>query len=126
MCSSDLLLYDFVHVRLLDFSSVRFLHFCASRLEFRMYLCAHAFYIRTQARSMCTHTTDLCTLAYVCAHIVVPRNPNLGFLLGFSVCIFEIYHVRLNIVENLGFETAPKRCEIHSKPQSLMQKTCLS
>ena len=83
------LLYDFVHVRLLDFSSVHFLHFCASRLEFRMYLCAHAFYIRTQARSMCTHTTDLCTLAYVCAHIVVPRNPNLGFLF-LVLCFFHI------------------------------------
>ena len=41
-------------------------------------------------------------------------------------CVFEIYHVRLYIVEKLGFEMAPRRCEIHSKPRSLMQKTFLS
>ena len=41
-------------------------------------------------------------------------------------CMFsEIYHVKLYIVEKLGFGTAPKQCGIHSKPQSLMQKTFL-
>ena len=38
----------------------------------------------------------------------------------------KIYHVKLFIVEKMGFGTAPRRCEIHSKPQSLLQKTCLS
>ena len=26
----------------------------------------------------------------------------------------------------MGFGTAPRQCEIHSKPQSLLQKTCFS
>ena len=39
---------------------------------------------------------------------------------------FEMYHVRLYIVKKMGFGVAPKRCGIHSKPQPLLQKTCLS
>ena len=45
----------------------------------------------------------------------------MGFL-----CILKMYHVRLLIVDKMGFGTAPKRCGIHSKPQPLLQKTCLS
>ena len=37
----------------------------------------------------------------------------------------KIYNVRLFIVEKMRFEMAPRRCGIHSKPQSLLQKTCL-
>ena len=44
----------------------------------------------------------------------------MGFL-----CVLKMYHVRLFIVEKMGFGMAPKRCGIHSKPQSLLQKTCL-
>ena len=44
----------------------------------------------------------------------------MGFL-----CVLKMYHVRLFIVEKMGFGMAPKRCEIHSKPQPLLQKTCL-
>ena len=44
----------------------------------------------------------------------------MGFL-----CILKMYHVRLYIVEKMGFGTAPRRCGIHSKPQPLLQKTCL-
>ena len=29
-------------------------------------------------------------------------------------------------MEKMGFGMAPKRCGIHSKPQPLLQKTCLS
>ena len=39
--------------------------------------------------------------------------------------ILKIYHVRLFIVEKIGFETVPRRCGIHSKPQSLLQKIFL-
>ena len=28
--------------------------------------------------------------------------------------------------EKMGFGTTPRRCGIHSKPQPLLQKTCLS
>ena len=45
----------------------------------------------------------------------------MGFL-----CVLKMYHVRLYIVEKMGFGTAPRRCGIHSKPRSLLQKTCLS
>ena len=36
------------------------------------------------------------------------------------------YHVRLFIVEKIGFGAAPKQCGIHSKPQPLLQKTFIS
>ena len=39
--------------------------------------------------------------------------------------VLKMYHVRLFIVEKMEFGMAPRRCEIHSKPQSLLQKTCL-
>ena len=42
------------------------------------------------------------------------------------LCVLKMYHVRLFIVEKMGFGTAHRRCEIHFKPQSLLQKTCLS
>ena len=45
----------------------------------------------------------------------------MGFL-----CVLKMYHVRLYIVEKMGFGMAPRQCEIHSKPQLLLQKTCLS
>ena len=38
----------------------------------------------------------------------------------------KMYHVRLFIVEKMGFGTAPRRCGIHSQPQPLLQKLCLS
>ena len=44
----------------------------------------------------------------------------MGFL-----CILKMYHVRLYIVEKMGFGTTPRRCGIHSKPQPLLQKTRL-
>ena len=37
-----------------------------------------------------------------------------------------MYYVRLFIVEKIRFGTAPRRCGIHSKPQPLLQKTCIS
>ena len=44
----------------------------------------------------------------------------MGFL-----CVLKMYHVRLYIVEKIGFGMASRRCEIHSKPKSLLQKTCM-
>ena len=41
------------------------------------------------------------------------------------LCVLKMYHVRHFIVEKIGFGIAPKRCGIHSKPQSLLQKTFL-
>ena len=40
--------------------------------------------------------------------------------------VLKMYHVRLFIVEKMGFGMAPRRCRIRSKPQPLLQKTCLS
>ena len=45
-------------------------------------------------------------------------------LFSIESCIFpmgflsplKMYHVRLYIVEKMGFETTPRRCGIHSKP----------
>ena len=45
----------------------------------------------------------------------------MGFL-----CILKMYYVRLFIVEKMGFRMAPRQCEIHSKPQPLLQETCFS
>ena len=45
----------------------------------------------------------------------------MGFL-----CVLKMYPVRLFIVEKMGFRTAPRRYEISSKPQPLLQKNCLS
>ena len=44
------------------------------------------------------------------------------FLVGF-LCVLKMYHVRLYIVEKIGFGTAPRQCGIHFKPQPLLQKT---
>ena len=41
------------------------------------------------------------------------------------LCVLKMYHVRLFIVEKMGFGTAPRRYGIHSQPQPLLQKTCL-
>ena len=41
------------------------------------------------------------------------------------MCVLKMHHVRLYIVEKMGFGAASNRCGIHSKPQSLLQKTCL-
>ena len=46
------------------------------------------------------------------------------FPVGF-LCVLKMYHVRLYIVEKMEFGTALKLCEIHFKPQLLLQKTCL-
>ena len=40
--------------------------------------------------------------------------------------VLKMYHIRLFIVEKMGFETASRLCEIHSKPQPLLQKICIS
>ena len=45
----------------------------------------------------------------------------MGFL-----CVLKMYHIRLFIVEKMGFGMTPRRCGIHSKPQPLLQKICLS
>ena len=37
-----------------------------------------------------------------------------------------MYHVKLFIIEKIGFGMTPKRCGIHFKPQPLLQKTCMS
>ena len=47
------------------------------------------------------------------------------FLVGF-LCVMKMYHVRLFIVEKMGFGMAPKQCEIYSKPQPLLKKSFLS
>ena len=44
------------------------------------------------------------------------------FPVGF-LCVLKMYHVRLYIVEKIGFGTAPGQCGIHSKSQPLLQKT---
>ena len=41
-------------------------------------------------------------------------------------CVLKMFHVRLFIVEKIGFGTAPIRHGIHFKPQPLLQKTCFS
>ena len=45
--------------------------------------------------------------------------------MGF-MCVLKMYHVRLYIVEKMGFGIVPRQCGIRSKPQPLLQKTCLS
>ena len=40
--------------------------------------------------------------------------------------VLKMYHVRIFVVEKMGFGTAPRRCGVHSKPQPLLQKTCIS
>ena len=42
------------------------------------------------------------------------------------LCVLKMYHVGLFIVEKMGFGTDLKQCRSHSKPQPLLQKTCLS
>ena len=50
---------------------------------------------------------------------------NLVFLLVGFLSPLKIYHVRLFIMEKMEFGMTPRRCGIHSKPQPLLQKTCL-
>ena len=45
----------------------------------------------------------------------------MGFL-----CVLKMYHLRLFIIEKMGFGMAPRRCKIRSKSQSLLQKTYIS
>ena len=45
----------------------------------------------------------------------------MGFL-----CVLKMYHVRLFIFEKMRFGTASKRYGIRSKPQPILQETCLS
>ena len=47
------------------------------------------------------------------------------FPVGF-LCVLKMYHVKPFIVEKMGFGKALRQCGIHSKPQPLLQKTCLS
>ena len=49
---------------------------------------------------------------------------NLRFF-SWDFCVLKMYHVRLYIVEKMGFGMARRRCGIHSKPQRLLLKTCL-
>ena len=68
--------------------------FLFSRLGFsRVCLCVHASYMHIQARSMRTHTTSLCTQAYVCVRILKPRHPNPSF--SNSVSLFPLYDMAL-------------------------------
>ena len=51
-------------------------------------------------------------------------NRSLVFSVEF-LCVLKMYHIRLFIMEKMGFETALRQCEIHSKLQPLLQKTCI-
>ena len=42
-----------------------------------------------------------------------------------SLYVLKMYHVRLYIVEKMGFGMVPRRCEIHFKHQPLLQNTCI-
>ena len=57
---------------------------------FRACLRGHAFCMHMQARSMRMYTTGMRTQAYVFAHILVPKNPNLSFLLLFLYFFYII------------------------------------
>ena len=46
-------------------------------------------------------------------------NESLAFPVKF-LCVLKIYHVRLFIVEKMGFRTTLRGCGIHSKPQPLL------
>ena len=46
-------------------------------------------------------------------------NESLIFPVEF-LCVLKIYHVRLFIVEKMGFGTTLRGCGIHSKPQPLL------
>ena len=74
----------FEHVRLLDLSFKSFLAFLFL-VKGLGCVCVH-----TQARNMRTHTTSMHTQAYVCACILVPRNPNSSFLLLFLLLFYII------------------------------------
>ena len=41
------------------------------------------------------------------------------FLVRF-LYVLKMYHVKLYIVEKMGFGTAPRQCRIHSKPYPLL------
>ena len=51
---------------------------------------------------------------------------NLRFFPMRFLCFLKMYHVRLFIMEKMGFGMAPRRCGICSKPQPLLQKICIS
>ena len=46
------------------------------------------------------------------------------FPVGF-LSVLKMYHVKLFIVEKMGFGVAPRRCGIRSKSHPLLQKTYL-
>ena len=46
------------------------------------------------------------------------------FPVGF-LSVLKMYHVKLFIVEKMGFGMASRRCGIRSKPHPLLQKTYL-
>ena len=79
--------YFFNHVRLLDLLFKVFFYNSVSELGFRVCLCVHASCMCTQARRMCTYTTSLRMQAYVCACILVPRNPDFEFSVSFALFI---------------------------------------
>ena len=45
------------------------------------------FGMHAQALSMRTHIDCLCTQAYVCARILMPRNPNFDLIVSFALSI---------------------------------------
>ena len=56
-------------------------------------MCTHAFFMCMYTRSMRTRTTRLHTQACVCAHILVPKNPNSTFFV--FVSLFLLFHMLL-------------------------------
>ena len=80
----------FLHVlktcRLLDLSFQVFFCVSVSRLGFWVCLPVHASCMRT-------HTTGLHMQAYICAHILVSRNPNFEF--SISILSFILHHMSL-------------------------------
>ena len=93
----------FKHVRLLDLSFQVLLCFSAclfSGLGFRHVCVRILLYAHTGSKyvyaynwpayaglCMCAHTTGLHTQAYVCAHILVPRNLNFDFPVSFALFV---------------------------------------
>ena len=51
---------------------------------------------------------------------------NLRFFREISVCFENVPCKALYNGKKWGFEVVPRRCGVHSKPQPLLQKTCLS
>ena len=95
-CLFSLVLHSFSifkHAKLLDLKFFVLLCSCVFELGFRAYIHMHAFYMHTHTQSMCTHRTRLRTQANVCAHILIPRNPNPNLFA--SVSFFYLYNMPL-------------------------------